>query len=95
MQRNQEMSVQLQYEKHGGRYHIKSLDIPGFRMAGTDWDALLADLDNVVKDLLFHNSNFVVESLRWVPGPDDVKKHLDKPQPEGTATYVASGKLAA
>jgi hypothetical protein len=92
----QEIRVELTYERHSdGRYYVTSNDIPGFRMAGTDIDAIHADLDEVVSDLLRLNSNFVVEELRWVPSLDDVKHHLAKPGPEGRALYVVSGNLAA
>lgn len=91
-----EISIELRYEKHSdGRYYVRSFDLPGFRLAGPDLDALQADLDQVVTDLLLHNAGFVVEALRWVPSIEDVKLHLQKPGPEGKATYVASGKIAA
>jgi hypothetical protein len=92
----QEMSIQLIYERHSdGRYYVRSDNLPGFRLAGTNLDALQADLDEVVKDLLLHNENFVVEGLRWVPGPEDIKRHLSKPGPEGKAVYIAHGTIAA
>jgi hypothetical protein len=91
-----EISIQLHYEKHSdGRYHIRSLEIPGFRMAGMDLDALQRDLDEVVKDLLLSNSGIAIESIRWVPSLEDVRTQLDHPRPEGKATYVATLKAAA
>lgn len=91
-----EISIELRFEKHvDGRYYIRSYDLPGFRLAGTDIDAMQRDLDQVVTDLLLHNAGFMVESLRWVPSMDDVKAHLNRPGPEGKATYVARGKIAA
>ena len=92
----QEISIELVYERHGdGRYYVTSSDVPGFRMAGTDIDAIQADLNEVVSDLLLHNSGFVVAELRWVPSLEDVKHHLQRPNPEGKARYVASGTIAA
>lgn len=92
----QEIAVELTYERHGdGRYYVTSENIPGFQMAGTNIDAIQADLNEVVSDLLRLNSNFLVEEVRWVPSLDDVKKHLVKPGPEGRVVYVVSGKLAA
>jgi hypothetical protein len=64
-------------------------------MAGTDIDAIQADLNEVVSDLLRLNSGFVVTELRWVPSLEDVKRHLQKPPPEGKVRYVASGTIAA
>jgi len=91
-----EISILLQYEKHpDGCYYIRSEALPGFRLQGPDFDALLRDLDPVVSDLLLHNMGFEVESIRWVPTPDDVKHHLQNPSPNGVATYVAQLKVAA
>jgi hypothetical protein len=92
----QEISIEMIYERHAdGRYYVTSAEVPGFRMAGPDIDAIQGDLDEVVRDLLFHNAGFVVEELRWVPSLDDVKRHLQKPGPDGKARYVVSGTLAA
>jgi len=92
----QEISIELVYERHDdGRYYVSSDDVPGFRMAGSDIDVIHADLNEVVSDLLRHNSGFVIEELRWVPSLEDVKRHLEKPGPEGKARYVASGTIAA
>jgi hypothetical protein len=93
---NQEISIEMVYERHSdGRYHVTSEDVPGFQMVGMDIDAIQNDLDEVIKDLLRYNSGFVVEQLRWVPSLEDIKHHLQKPNPEGKARYVASGTIAA
>jgi hypothetical protein len=92
----QEISVEVVYERHAdGRYYVSSKEIPGFRMAGSDIDAIQADLNQVVSDLLQINAGFVVEEFRWVPSLEDVKKHLARPAPVGPARYVLSGRLAA
>jgi len=90
-----ELSIVLHYEKHSdGRYRIRSESLPGFRLEGPDIDALQRDLNPVVSDLLLHNMGFEVESLRWVPSPEDVKKHLQRPALDGIVTYVALLKAA-
>jgi hypothetical protein len=92
----QEIHVELLYERHSdGRYYVSTNDIPGFQMAGLNIDAIQSDLNDVVKDLLFYNSGFKVEELRWVPSLDEVKLHLDRPVPEGKVHYVISGTIAA
>jgi len=92
----QEMSIILNYEKHpDGCYCIHSEALPWLRMANPDIDALHRDLDPVVKDLLLHNMGFEVESIRWIPSPEDIKKHLQHPSGQGVATYVAKLKVAA
>jgi hypothetical protein len=68
------------YEKHGdGRYYIRSLDVPGLHLAGTDFADLQKDLTTAVKALLHYNLGFTVESIKFVPCPDD----------EGNSTYIA------
>lgn len=95
MPKPREISLQLQYEKRGGRFYINCPDLPGFRLAGADLDALQADLPTVIKDLLWHNLKIIADKLRWVPSLEDVAKHLKKPEPEGSATYVVKVKRAA
>lgn len=78
-----DIAIQLLFEKHSdGRYFIKSVDVPGLHLAGMDFAALQADLEPVVKDLLFHNLGFAAESVTWVPSLEDAKKMLDKPPPK-------------
>lgn len=92
----QEISIELVFEKSSdGRYCVSSDDVPGFYMAGYDIDAIHGDLNEVVSDLLRHNSGFVVSELRWVPSIEDVKRHLQRPNPHGKVRYVASGTMAA
>ncbi|HEY5046887.1 MAG TPA: hypothetical protein VII49_02570 [Rhizomicrobium sp.] len=91
-----ELSIVLHYEKHAnGRYRIRSESLAWLRLEGPDIDALQRDINPVVTDLLLHNMGFEVESIRWVPSPEDVKHHLRKPSPDGMVTYVATLKAAA
>ena len=93
---SQEIAIDLIFEKQSdGRYYVRSDDVPGFYMAGYDIDAIHGDLNEVVSDLLRLNIGFVVSEMRWVPGIEDIKKHLKKPVPSGKVRYVASGTLAA
>lgn len=96
MPKTKEVSIEIEYERHSdGRYYIRSRDLPGFRLAGTDIDALQRDLDPAVKDLLLYNMGFEVDRLRWVPTPEEAKRALRKPVGEGKTTYVARLKHAA
>ena len=91
----QDFRIVLSYEKHSnGRYYVHSQDIPGFRLVGPDLDALQRDLDSVVIDLFRENLDIEIESLKWVPSLEDVKRHLERPEPEGTFTYIARMKAA-
>jgi hypothetical protein len=90
-----EISIVVRYERHpDGCYYLRSDTLTGFRMEGPDIDALQRDLDPIVSDLLLHNHGFEVESIRWVPSPDEVKQHLERPS-SGVVTYVARLKAAA
>jgi hypothetical protein len=92
----EEMSIVLHYERDAHlRYKIRSESLPWLHLEGTDIDALQRDLNPVVSDLLRHNMGFEVESIRWVPSPEEVKRHLQQPSTEGTVTYVARLKAAA
>jgi len=64
-----------------GRFHIHSPGIPGLHLAGRDLDKLRADLEPIVKELLFHNHNIVVDQLSWVPSLDDTFKKAKAHQP--------------
>ncbi len=91
-----EMSIVLHYEKHpDGCYYIRSDALPWLRLSGPDIDAIHRDLNPVVSELLLRNLGFEVETLRWVPSPEDVKQHLQHPSPDGIVTYVATIKAAA
>ena len=80
-----EISLLVEYERHSdGCYFIRCESLLGFRLAVPDIDALQRDLNTVVSDFLLHNMGFEVESIRWVPSPEDVKRHLVRPSPEGS-----------
>jgi predicted RNase H-like HicB family nuclease len=96
MAKAREFTLDLFFEKHtDGRYFIRCYDLPGFHMAGMDWDALRADLEPVIKDLLWHNSEIAVDTMRWVPTLSDIAHRLHHPSPEGKATYLVKMKNAA
>ena len=85
-----EFSIELLFdERADGRYLIHSPDVPGLRLAGPDLEALRADIEPVVKELLLQNSELAVESIRWVPSLDEVMKRFDRPaQEDKRATYL-------
>ena len=85
-----------------GRFHINSPGIPGLHLAGRDLDRIRADLEPIVKDLLFHNHNIVVDQLSWVPSLDDTFKKakagqlapLPTPKPGEPSFLVIVGHAA-
>ncbi len=85
-----EFSIELLFDQRSdGRYFIHSPHVPGLRLAGPDLEALCADIEPTVKDLLQHNRKLAVESIRWVPSIDEVLKEFDLPAQIGKkATYL-------
>ena len=93
----QEMSIQLIYERHSdGRYYVRSDNLPGFRLAGTNLDALQADLDEVVKDLLLHNENFCCGCVALGAGAGRYQAPFVQARPwKARRFYIARGTIAA
>ena len=85
-----EFSIELLFDQRSdGRYFVHSPHVPGLRLAGPDLEALCADIEPAVKDLLLHNRKLAVESIRWVPSIDEVLEQFDLPaQIDKRATYV-------
>ena len=92
-----EFSIQLLFDQMSdGRYFIHSPHVPGLRLAGFNLEALRADIEPAVKDLLFHNRNLNVESIRWVPSIDEVLEELERPkEKDNKQTYLVKLSGAA
>ncbi len=101
MSATKEVSVKVQFKRADeDRYYISSTDIPGLHMAGQDIESLNAELETVIKDLLWYNDDIVVDRLRWVPKLDAVverfKGNKAASQLDGEErTYVLTLKEAA
>ena len=99
MQKNtaSEFSIQLLFDQMSdGRYFIHSPHVPGLRLAGFNLEALRADIEPAVKDLLFHNRNLHVESIRWVPSINEVLEELERPEEkDNKQTYLVKLSGAA
>jgi hypothetical protein len=77
-----EFAIQLVFDKRlDGRIHVHSPSVPGLHLAGNDLEAIQSDIEPIVKDLLFHNANVVVDRIRWVPSLEDVVRQLATPEP--------------
>jgi len=100
MAKPREFRLKLIYEKRrDGRFYIHSSDLPGLHLAGSDLDRLQADLEPVIKELLFFNWDFVAEKIKWLPPLDLVKSRLGRsPSPPGDKPaeeiYVITGRAA-
>ena len=65
-----EFSIALLFDQRSdGRYFIHSPHVPGLRSTGLDREALCADIEPVVKELLLHNPEIAVESKGLYLGP--------------------------
>ena len=91
-----ECSIELLFDRRSdGRYYVHSPDVPGLHLAGPDIDALRADVEPAVKDLLKYNRNLSVGKIRWVPSLDEVLKRLEKPADQRREVYLVTVDSAA
>jgi hypothetical protein len=75
-----EFMIQILFEKSGdGRFHVHSPDLAGLHLAGRDLATIRADLEPIVKELLFHNSNVIADKIRWVPSLEEVLGQFTRP----------------
>jgi hypothetical protein len=89
-----EFRIEIFFDKRDdGRFHVHSPSVPGLYLAGADLDALRADVEPIVKDLLWFNKKIIVDSVRWVPSLDDIVNTLKAPA--GKETFVVTVKDAA
>lgn len=81
MEQMHEYRIELNFEKRSdGYYHIYSPHVPGLHLGGTDLGALVADIEPVVKDLLWENRKITADHIRWIPPLDDVQRQLLAPE---------------
>ena len=89
-----EFAIELLFDqRRDGRFHVHSPNVPGFHLAGRDLQEIREDLEPVLKDLLYHNSNVIVDQIRWVPSLEEVVKRMEgaTPSPEpkpGKPTFL-------
>ena len=75
-----EFMIQILFETSGdGRFHVHSPDLAGLHLAGRDLATIRADLEPIVKELLFHNSNVIADKIRWVPSLEEVVSQMTRP----------------
>ena len=67
-----EFALRIEFRHGDGRCYISSPDLPGLHLAGDDMDALRAQLDKIIKDIVWHNHNRVIDKLRWIPSLDEI-----------------------
>jgi hypothetical protein len=98
-----EFAIQLVFDKRrDGRFHVRSPNVPGLYLAGRDSTAIRADIEPIVKDLLYHNSNLIVDQIRWVPSLEEIVRSMaapsvprpTEPQPGKPTFLVITGRAA-
>lgn len=67
-------SVRIEFRHSDGRCYISSPDLPGLHLAGDDMDALRAQLDTIIKDIVWHNHNNIIDKFRWIPSLNEIAK---------------------
>jgi hypothetical protein len=96
-----EFGIQLYYDRRSdGRFHIHSPNIPGLHLAGPDLDAIKVDVEPLIKDLLFHNSGIVVDTIEWIPSLEEIVSQLKqsaavtRPVGEQSKLLLITGRAA-
>jgi len=80
MVEGKEFLIQILFEKsRDGRFHVHSPELAGLHLAGRDLRKIRADLEPIVKELLFHNSNVIADKIRWVPSLEEVVRQMTQP----------------
>ncbi|HXQ66715.1 MAG TPA: hypothetical protein VN980_09100 [Alphaproteobacteria bacterium] len=75
-----EFMIQILFKKSAdGRFHVHSPNLAGLHLAGRDLATIRADLEPIVKDLLFYNSNVIADKIRWVPSLEEVVCQMTQP----------------
>lgn len=92
-----EFAVRIDFRNdQDGRCYISSPDLIGLHLAGDDLDVLRRELDTIIKDLVWHNLNRVIDEIRWVPNLDEItaKYHASQKSVAATHTEVCVMQLA-
>lgn len=89
----------LVQRKDDGQFCISSPNLPGLHLAGHDLDKIRADLEPIIKDLLYFNTDFVADQIKWVPSLEqvmhDVKQALSPSEPRAAEElFVITGRAA-
>lgn len=90
-----EFAIQLFFDKRrDGRIHVHSPSVPGLHLAGDDLQSIQADIEPIVKDLLYHNSNLIVDKIDWVPSLEEVVKQMAEPPEPKSKFLLIHGRAA-
>lgn len=85
-------------QRDGDHFYIHSPDVPGLHLAGRSFDELHKLLPTAIKDLYWHNSEIVIDSIRWLPNLADFSRNGGIEPPKGgqeRRVYAVKVKHAA
>ena len=75
-----EFMIQILFKRSSdGGFHVHSPNLAGLHLAGRDLTAIRADLEPIVKELLFFNANVIADHIRWVSSLEDVMRQMTQP----------------
>jgi hypothetical protein len=70
-----EFAVRVNFRRDDDGYcYIDSPDVIGLHLAGSDIDTLRAELDTIIKDLVWHNHGRIIDRIRWIPSLDQISQ---------------------
>lgn len=82
MGRAREFAIQLLFEKRrDGRFYVHSPNLAGLHLAGRNLDKIRADLEPIIKELLYRNADFVADKIKWFSSLEQVTRELTRPAP--------------
>lgn len=63
-----ECAIEVRYDKReDGRFHIHSPDLPGLHLVGSNPDALTADLEPVLREMLRVTTSQAIDTMMVLP----------------------------
>ena len=91
--------IELLLEKKGdGRFYVRSPNLAGLHLASSDLEAIRADIEPVVKDLLYHNEHFQADEIAWLPSLEQITEAMTQPRRDADSVekfLVITGRAAA
>lgn len=91
--------IELLLEKKGdGRFYVRSPNLAGLHLASSDIEAIRADIEPIVKDLLYHNKHFQADEITWLPSLEQITEAMTHPKRDAESVekfLVITGRAAA
>jgi predicted RNase H-like HicB family nuclease len=86
-----EFGIQLHFAREeDGRFHVYSPSVPGLHLHGSDLAAVRAEIEPIIKDLVYFNLKLIIDQIRWVPSLDEMVHRIAKPKGKSKAPAESS-----